>query len=225
MDVDYGANRNLLDEAKQSESVSRFIYTHVLNAEKILHVELIAAKHRFVSELKAEYEETKKIRPCVVCPSGFYSDLEEILEMALSGRVYVFGDSKSKFVSPIWGGDLAPTVLDALEQRQEDTPIGGPETLSLMNVAELAKQAVEDGYAGESKPRKVAISSVPRWVTNTGVWLATKVTSQKTYGPVHFISEASKHDMSAPNFGTKRLLDYYREKVEEHKKKEAEAKK
>ena len=95
----------------------------------------------------------------------------------------------------------------------------------LMNVAELAKQAVEDGYAGESKPRKVAISSVPRWVTNTGVWLATKVTSQKTYGPVHFISEASKHDMSAPNFGTKRLLDYYREKVEEHKKKEAEAKK
>ena len=60
---------------------------------------------------------------------------------------------------------------------------------------------------------------------NTGVWLATKVTSQKTYGPVHFISEASKHDMSAPNFGTKRLLDYYREKVEEHKKKEAEAKK
>ena len=47
MDVDYGANRNLLDEAKQSESVSRFIYTHVLNAEKIVHTELIAAKQRF----------------------------------------------------------------------------------------------------------------------------------------------------------------------------------
>ena len=55
MDVDYGANRNLLDEAKQSESVSHFIYTHVLNAEKIVHTELIAAKQRFVSELKAEY--------------------------------------------------------------------------------------------------------------------------------------------------------------------------
>ena len=59
-------------------------------------------------------------------------------------------------------------------------------------------------------------------MTNPAVWLATKVTSQKTYGPAHFISEASKHDMSAPNFGTKRLLDYYREKVEERKKKEAE---
>ena len=76
MDVDYGANRNLLDEAKQSGSVSHFIYTHVLNADKMLHVELIAAKHRFVSELKSEYEETRKIRPCVVCPSGFYSGLQ-----------------------------------------------------------------------------------------------------------------------------------------------------
>ena len=60
-------------------------------------------------------------------------------------------------------------------------------------------------------------------MTNPAVWLATKVTSQKTYGPAHFISEASKHDMSAPNFGTKRLLDFYREKVEERRKKEEEA--
>ena len=72
----------------RSGSVSRFIYTHVLHAEKLLHVELIAAKHRFASELKAEYEEAKQILPCVVCPSGFYSDLEEVLDMALSGRVY-----------------------------------------------------------------------------------------------------------------------------------------
>ena len=135
--------------------------------------------------------------------------------MALSGRIYVFGDGH-ELVSPIWGGDLAPTILDALDQ--EHVLIGGPETLSIMDVAKLGKQAVEEGYAAEEKPRTVGISKLPRWVTNAGVWLATKVTSQKTYGPVHFFSEATKHDFSAPNFGTKRLLEHYRAKVEEHKR-------
>ena len=159
-DVDYGANRNLLDEARRSGSVDRFVYTHVLNAEKLLHVELIAAKHRFVSELKRECEETKRIRPCVVRPSGFYSDLEEILEMALSGgRVYVLGEA-DRPVSPIWGGDLARAIVDALGREEEDLPIGGPETLSFMRAAELAKRAVEEGYAAGE--RTVAIWSVPR---------------------------------------------------------------
>lgn len=224
MDVDYGANRNLLDEAKESGSVNRFIYTHVLNPEKLLHVELIAAKHRFVSELKKEFEETKNIQPCIIYPSGFYSDLEEILTMALSGRVYIMGDGK-ELVSPIWGQDLAHVVISALDQGNTDIPIGGPETLSFMKIAKLAKQAVEKGYAGEQDSRKVEISSVPRWMVNAVVWIITKVTNQKIYGPVHFISEASKHDMSAPNFGAKKLLDFYCDKVDEHNKNQAEAKK
>ena len=71
----------------------------------------------------------------------------------------------------------------------------------------------------------MSIVRVPRWVSDPAVWLATKVTGQKTHGPAHFISEASKHDMSAPNFGTRRLLDHYREKVGERKRREEEARK
>ena len=76
-----------------------FVYTHVLNAEKLLHVDLIAAKQRFVCELRRQFNEDAngdgpRIRPCVVCPSGFFSDLEEVLEMALAGRIYVFGEAK-----------------------------------------------------------------------------------------------------------------------------------
>ena len=48
-------------------------------------------------------------------------DLEDILEMALSGRVYVFGEAK-ELVTPIWGGDLAHAIIDALEQEQERKP-------------------------------------------------------------------------------------------------------
>ena len=80
-----------------------FVYTHVLHAEKLLHVDLIAAKQRFVCELRRQFNEAAaeeangggpRIRPCVVCPSGFFSDLEEVLEMALAGRIYVFGEAK-----------------------------------------------------------------------------------------------------------------------------------
>ena len=36
-------------------------------------------------------------------------------------------------------------------------------------------EQVEEGYASETKPRKVAISRVPRWVTNAAVWMARRV--------------------------------------------------
>lgn len=220
MDVDFGANYNLLQEAQrdltsepqngQQKRSKTFIYTHVLNAEKIDHVELIHAKNKFVQALQAS-----KVRPCVVCPSGFYSDLEEVLDMAFGGRCYLFGDGK-ELVSPIAGADLAPAVMDIYERGDEWASIGGPETMSFRQVAERAKQAVEEGMPG----KKVAISSVPRSFTNVVVWMLTKVSSQKTYGPVHFIHEASKHNMDAPHYGSKLLLDHYREKVKEQAEKE-----
>merc|ERR1719354_99728 len=165
----------------------------------MLHVELIAAKHKFVSELKEEYRDTQ-IRPCIVRPSGFYSDLEEVLQMAISGNIFVFEDA-NELVSPIWGGDLALAIFDAFETEQEDINIGGPETLSFMEVADIAKKVVEEEYANQ---KNVAIWRVPRWIADAGVFLMTKTTTQKIYGPIHFISEASKHDMSASNFGEKK---------------------
>jgi len=69
MDVDYQANRNLLEEAK-IEGVSRFIYVSVFNAEKMKDLKSIQAKIRFTEELKDSVQNY-----LVVYPNGFFSDM------------------------------------------------------------------------------------------------------------------------------------------------------
>ena len=51
MDVDYQANLNLLNEARES-GVRKFIYVSVLNGEKLRHLKICDAKEMFVEELK-----------------------------------------------------------------------------------------------------------------------------------------------------------------------------
>ena len=50
-DIDYQANRNLLTMAEAS-GVSKFMYVHVLNAEKLEHAAMVQAKQAFVDELQ-----------------------------------------------------------------------------------------------------------------------------------------------------------------------------
>ena len=51
-DVDFGANLNLLREAERA-GVGRFAYVHVLKAQAMRHVPLVAAKADFVDALQA----------------------------------------------------------------------------------------------------------------------------------------------------------------------------
>jgi uncharacterized protein YbjT (DUF2867 family) len=51
MDVDYQANKNLLEESKKA-GAKKFIYVSAFNADKIRHLKIAAAKEKFVDELK-----------------------------------------------------------------------------------------------------------------------------------------------------------------------------
>lgn len=69
---------------------------------------------------------------------------------------------------PIWLGDFAPIVADAVEDedvvhRGEIYQIGGPEVLSMREVTELAWEA--DG-------KDPALVSLPKWFMKTGLTLA-----------------------------------------------------
>ncbi|MCA9925130.1 MAG: SDR family oxidoreductase, partial [Anaerolineales bacterium] len=52
MDVDYQANKNILDLALAAQ-VQQFMYISALHADKLHHVQILAAKERFVDELMA----------------------------------------------------------------------------------------------------------------------------------------------------------------------------
>ncbi|MEM9941512.1 MAG: NAD(P)H-binding protein [Planctomycetota bacterium] len=79
-DVDFAANKNILNEAERA-GVNRFGYVHVLNANQMLHVPMVRAKQCFAEELR-----NSSIDSTVICPSGFFSDIEEVLAMARQGR-------------------------------------------------------------------------------------------------------------------------------------------
>ncbi len=132
-DVDFQANKNLLELAIQS-SVPQFAYIHVLNAAKMLDVELVRAKQDFVDVLQAA-----PIKSTVISPSGYFSDLEEFLGMAKSGRVYLFGSGACR-LNPIHGADLAEACYGIIEDGKSKADVGGPVTYTQNEIAELALQ-------------------------------------------------------------------------------------
>ena len=74
-DVDYQANMNLLAEALASH-VRQFAYVHVLNAERMADVSLVAAKSAFVRALQAA-----DLQSTIIAPSGYFSDMEDFLSI------------------------------------------------------------------------------------------------------------------------------------------------
>ena len=194
-DVDYQGNRNLLTIAEES-GVSKFLYAHVLNAEQLQHVAMIQAKQAFVDELNRS-----PLDSTVICPTGFFSDMEEFLSMARSGRVYLFGDGSNR-INPIHGADLAEVCVDALEGGEEQLDVGGPETFTYREIAEMAFDVL-------SKPAK--ISCVPRSITSATVGAMRWLTPTSVYGPVQFMASVMTMDVIGQPHGQRRLIDHFRD--------------
>ena len=191
--VDYAANRNILNEALKGK-VERFGYVHVLNSDKLVHVPMVKAKVRFAEELRLA-----PTASTIINPSGFYSDLGEVLRKAQSGRVYLFGNGNTR-VSPISGHDMAEACISATDNQVASIDVGGPETLTFNQVAQLAFKALD-------KPEK--ITHLPLGLGKFTVRLAKLLGFAKTVGPFEFFVAASGMDMQAPNFGSQTLDDYF----------------
>jgi uncharacterized protein YbjT (DUF2867 family) len=193
-DVDYQANRNLLTIA-EGASVSKFVYVHVLNAEQLQHVAMIQAKQAFVDALKRS-----PLDHTVICPTGFFSDMEEFLKMARAGRVYLFADGSNR-INPIHGADLAEVCADALERREQQLDVGGPEVFTYREIAELAFNVFE-------KPKK--ITCLPKKLIAAAVGALRWVTPVKTYGPIQFLATVMTMDVVGETYGQRRLADHFR---------------
>lgn len=194
-DVDYQGNRNLLTLA-EAAGVSRFMYVHVLNAEKLRHVAMIQAKQAFVDEL-----ERSTLDHIVVCPTGFFSDMEEFLSMAHSGRVYLFGDGTNQ-INPIHGTDLAEVCADALERPKSRIDVGGPDVFTYREIAELAFEVLE---------QREKITCVPKFLVSATVGALRWLAPVKVHGPVQFMASVMTMDAVGQPFGQRRLADHFRD--------------
>ena len=192
--VDYQGNKNLLTVA-ESSGVSKFVYVHVLSAENLQHVAMIQAKQAFVDELKQS-----ALEHTVICPTGFFSDMEEFLSMARSGRVYLFGDGSNR-INPIDGADLAEVCVDALENREQQLDVGGPEVFSYREIAELAFDVLD-------KPKR--ITCLPKKLIAAVVGALRRVAPVKAYGPIQFLATVMTMDVVGKRYGERRLVDHFR---------------
>jgi len=199
MDVDFQANANLIDEAKK-RGVKKFIYISVLNGEKLRHLKICEAKEKL-----GDYLKVSGMDYCIIRPNGFFSDMEDFLKMAKTGKVYLFGDGKLK-LNPIHGKDLANEVVKAIGQDKKEINIGGPDLLSHNEIAELALKAYK-------KPIKVI--HLPDWIRKLALWSVRTFTSLKTYGPIEFFMTTMVMDMEAPQFGNHKLEVFFNDKATE----------
>ena len=193
MDVDYQANVNLLNEALNA-GVRKFIYVSAVNGQQFRHLKIMEAKEKFVDVLQASGLEYTVLRP-----NGFFSDMQDFLDMARGGRVYLLGNGEFK-LNTIHGEDLAKVCLQAIETNQPEISVGGPDILTQNEIGALA-------LTTQSKP--VNITHIPDWVRKVTIILLRTFTSSKTYGPIEFFLTMMGQDNVAPRHGRHRLADFF----------------
>ncbi|OKL42983.1 SDR family oxidoreductase [Pseudovibrio exalbescens] len=194
-DVDFQGNANLLDAALAA-GVPHFAYVHVIGAERMKGVALVDAKQAFVDRLQAA-----PIQSTIIAPCGFFSDMRDFLEMARGGRVWLFGDGSLK-LNPIHGEDLAEAVHTAVEYKRPLIEVGGPDTFTHEELAELA-------FSVLGKPEK--ITHLPDILRRAAIKVLPWVTPATIHGPATFFLTAMGVDMVGTQTGTHHLKSFFEE--------------
>lgn len=194
-DVDYAANRNLLEEAGRA-GVGKFVYTSVVRAPALEKLQLVRAKRAFEAELRGS-----GLAYTILLPNGYFSDFDAYLEMARNGRVYLFGDGSLR-INPIDGADVATAAVEALDAAATEVELGGPEILTHEEIANAAFRA------SGTPPR---IRHIPAWVITAGLTLLRWVTPLRVHGVIEFPLTVLTHDVLSPAVGRHRLADHYQE--------------
>ena len=194
--VDYGANKNLLDEAMR-EGVQKFVYVSVFKGEMMRHIAIGAAKERFVDALKVS-----GIDYCIVRPSGFYSDMGNFLKMAKGGKVRLFGKGQYA-MNPIHGEDLAEVCVAQLESAEKEVNVGGAEVFTHTEIARLAFEVLH-------KPVKISYS--PDWLRRFILKIGKYLMPKSAYATIEFVFTVMAMDSVTPlKVGKHRLKAYFEE--------------
>lgn len=127
--------------------------------------------------------------------------MAEFLKMAQKGKAELFGNGNFK-MNPIHGKDLAEVCIDAIDSKENNIEVGGPETFTHNEIVELAFSTVN---------KKIKISYMPEWIRKMILWFVRTFTSSKTYGPLEFFFTVLAMDMEASKYGNHTLSEYFDE--------------
>jgi len=193
-DVDYQANANLLDEAKRA-GVARFIYTSGFGVDENLDNPMYKAKKDFETTLIAS-----GVPYVIIRPSGFFSDMMMIFDMARQGRVFLLGPGTGR-LNPIHLTDLAEYYYQHMEDPDAILAVGGPESYSFNEIAAMAFSAL-------GRPSSVA--RVPLAVVRFFLPFI-RIFSYNTYVEVKAFARIMVQGAEAPRFGHRTLAETFRQ--------------
>lgn len=192
-DVDYKANKNVLDLAVAGE-VKQFLFISVVRPGLSADLDIVAAREALVRDMTAA-----PIAHTVVRATGFFSDMCEFLDMARSGRVWLVGRGTAR-INPAHGSDVARAAIAAFGTGKTEVEVGGPEIFTYSEIGALA-------FAVLGKTPR--ISRIPAWIVNAAL-LALRPISRRQYTTFAFLARMMQNDMIAASTGTHRLQDTFR---------------
>lgn len=188
-EIDYQCNKNILEEAEKA-GVERFVYCSILgsNPDNKLH---LAQVHYKVQELLQQ----SPLSYTVVKPTGFFAGLHDLVIFGKKGVIPVIG-SGEHLTNPIHHADLAAKVMEVLEEGPEIVEVGGPETLSRQEIAEIVKAKTN-----------ASIMHLPEVMVRAGLPIFSFVTKDLSHN-LDFFTYVTTRDMVAPSYGSRTFAEY-----------------
>ncbi len=155
-DIDYGANRNLVDEAVRA-GVKHFAYISVLKADKAPQVPMLDAKAKLEEYLKAS-----GLTWVIFRPTGYFYDIAHVfMPMIEKGKVTLLGNKPVR-CNVVDTPDFADFIVEHMCDDGKTYNVGGRETYTY---EELAKMFFE---AAGKEP---VISRAPEWLFDVLAWV------------------------------------------------------
>ena len=192
--VDDAGNRLLLQQAAAAR-VRRFAYVSVYGGRFLGLDEYIRAHESFAAALRAS-----AVSSVVVRPTTTFARLAPLVARARrKGKLVVTGTGQAR-TNPVHEADVARAVADALDGGESDVDVGGPETLTQGEVAELAAEA-----AGGASVRYALT-----WRAQLGAGLRRFTGAHNHDVALHLLAQTAV-DIVGPPVGERRLGEYFAE--------------
>ena len=192
--VDFAGNLNILKGAKRG-GIRRFIYVSV-------HVETgYAATAYVLSRTKSSATLCRLLDSTIqsFAPPASSPPSMIFFRWLAAGTMMVLGDGSAR-TNPVHPADVAQTCLNCIAKGPAELNIGGPDTLTRRQIAELAFAAVD------KKPR---IFRVPASALDFGAYV-TRIVNPRLGEMLEFVSRVATVDCVAPSLGKQHLADYFK---------------
>ena len=174
-DIDYGANRNLLEEAKRA-GVKYFSFVSVLKADQGREVPMLDAKAMFEKELKAS-----GLTWTIFRPTGYFYDVAHIFQPKVeAGKVTLLKTKNPVRCNVIDTRDFADYIVAHMTDENKAYDVGGKEIYTYEEIAKMF-------FAAAGKEPKISytpafmfdliIAMAPKWkkgVIRFGKWTMTE---------------------------------------------------